>query len=105
MSGGSFNYLFLKDPSELLDKEDDIDSMADILEEEGFYIEANYTRDILKEIQDFKESIEKKKDSVSEVWKAMEWKRSGDSGIKDVIKAANKFREAIGSKYRIEGGQ
>jgi hypothetical protein len=88
MSGGSFFYLcYAPDrEGELLRRTDDIESMADSLEEEGFLEAAQDTRAVAAEAKRLSQAIWDLERSLiflkglAAVWHAMEWYYSNDIG-------------------------
>ncbi len=79
MSGGSFNYLCYKDGSELLDLEDDIDSMYHALKATGYAEDAaQETLELLQTIRDVKSKLNKAALRLENVWHGMEWWGSND---------------------------
>lgn len=81
MSGGSFNYLcHVEDAEELMQRESDLSEMADTLS--GYSngdAAARETEEILAYIRTARRRIEVRAKRLSEVWRAVEWERSGDS--------------------------
>lgn len=86
MSGGSFNYLCYKDEDELFNYQFDLDQMATELCELGFVDAAEET------LATFLTKVRVAKRRLDEIWKAVEWYRSGDCSEKDVQAAIAEYR-------------
>lgn len=86
MSGGSYNYLYCH-VTGLDGRQEDITRMERRLQESGYYAAARATRDVLRML----EAAERIAQTLSDVWAAVEWADSGDSGEEQVVKAAEKF--------------
>lgn len=93
MSGGYYNYLYCRIDS-LIDREYDLEEMANDLADLGYaYDAALATGKLISKIRQFKKDIIKNSESLSEVWKAMEYWRSGDWGEDSLKEALDKYRE------------
>jgi len=94
MSGGSFNYLCYADTSEIVTGEHDseIGSMIDTLQELGAKDIADDTRKIIDLSKEYREKVETLRASLENVWHAVEWNMSGDSGEDAVKEAIKKYR-------------
>lgn len=95
MSGGSLNYLYCKDPEELFDE-----SSIDYLEKAEQYLLKNDAVDIAKDVRRLieyvlsaKNRIEVMQKNLREVFKAIEWCQSGDSGKDRVDRTIAAYRE------------
>ncbi len=94
MSGGSYNYLFTKEPAELLQyyNIEYIEEMADRLMQSGY-------KDVAKDMQRLAEycksanlRISVLSEELSDVMHAIEWRVSGDSGEDSIKNAVEKYR-------------
>ena len=95
MSGGSYEYLFVKDVDQLLNAESLIKAMFERLAGLGYAEDAaKETFDLLLTLRQFRVRIEVMQGRLSEVWRAIEWWDSGDSG-------EDGFKEALDS-YRLK---
>lgn len=92
MSGGAFNYLCYKDPSELFDRREDLENMVAHLASIGAIDAARETETILLMLDHFTARVVARLNRLSGVWKAAEWKCSGDSGQEAVDDALAKYR-------------
>jgi hypothetical protein len=93
MSGGSYEYLCWKQPRELLAKQDAVQQMADRLAGLGYARDAaKETQAFLLTLRQFENRIEAMQDRLSDVWHAVEWWDSGDSGEDGVRAALAKYR-------------
>lgn len=97
MSGGSYNYLFTKDPEELVSRRDDLEAMRNRLVELGATDVAAAVEEIAATITSYRHEVEWRMAKVADVLQAVEWLDSNDWG-------EDQMREAI-AKYRAtEGG-
>ena len=94
MSGGSYNYLFTKEPYELLEYHniERIEEMADRLMQSGY-------KDVAKDMQRLAEYCKSAKlrigvlsEELSDVMQAIEWYVSGDSGEDGIKDAVEEYR-------------
>lgn len=85
MSGGSYDYLYCKEVSELAWSEAPIDSlveMANDLEKEFPGTKAAVlTREVVTQLQEALTGLGQKVEALSRVWYAMEWWKSCDSSF------------------------
>lgn len=97
MSGGSYDYLFMKDPDELLHShhQENIESMAARLAGLGYAQDAALeTENVLLILRQFEVRMRARLDRLSGVWKAVEWWDSCDSGEDSVKEALARYRES-----------
>lgn len=87
MSGGSYNYLCYN-TYDVSSRRGDVESMAVRLEELGHYEAARSTRNVLIMLQ----GVDRTADALSDVWREVEWKDSGDGSDEAVDKAVAKFK-------------
>ena len=99
MSGGSLGYLYCKEPEDLFN-----DSTIYHLEEAEDYLLKNDAVDVAKDVRRLieyvlsaKNRIEVMQENLREVFKAIEWYQSADSGKDRVDRAI--------AAYRGEGGE
>lgn len=85
MSGGSYNYLFCKEASYLLDNVGDLEDMSEILIKEGYEDVALDMCRLVEYIKSAKIRIDVLSHQLSGVMKAVEWYDSCDIG-KDTLK-------------------
>jgi hypothetical protein len=91
MSGGSYDYLCFAEIDKLFEMEVEIQRMGDDLAGLGYAADAaQETHGLLLEIRASRARIEARRKRLFNIWKAMEWWHSGDSGedwVKDSLKA------------------
>jgi phosphoglycolate phosphatase-like HAD superfamily hydrolase len=95
VSGGSYEYLFVKDADEILgySAKTNLRAMADRLTEIGDADDAaGETEDIIAMIAQFERRVAVRLRRLSGVWRAVEWMDSNDSGIEEVRAALNEYR-------------
>jgi hypothetical protein len=93
MSGGSFEYLYLKDVSDLIKRVELIEEMAQALEDAGAPDAANETREFLRAMQDAVEKLQAWKDRrLAGIWHDMEWMVSGDYSAASLDKGLAEYR-------------
>lgn len=81
MSGGSYNYLCLKDADQIREREEELQWMADRLSELGYAQDAaQETMEVLLTIRAFETRMQARIDRLRGIWRAVEWWDSGDSG-------------------------
>jgi len=94
MSGGSYNYLYCKEVDQLMqgDGRNELDNMRDRLIELGY-------EDVAKDIETFivilnnaRTRLETRIEMLSDIFRAVEWLDSGDSGKEEVKDAIEKYR-------------
>lgn len=89
MSGGSYNYLYVKDVEHLIGRDDSLQEMADRLAGLGYANDAAAeTQDVLLQIRQFTNRVEQSIERLRIVWKAVEWWDSNDSteeGLKEAL--------------------
>lgn len=73
MSGGSYDYICFH---EFLDKEEDLQCMADRLYELGYHDAADQTENVIAALREIDEN-----QRLRDAWRAVEWKDSGDTGM------------------------
>jgi hypothetical protein len=95
MSGGSFNYLFIKDDADLFNRSNllEMENMATRLLELGFEDAAKETLNLKYTIQQSLIRTQVLKDRLGDVWKAVEWYDSGDSSLEKVELKIKQYRK------------
>lgn len=93
MSGGSYNYLCYKDGIDIFERREELKSMRDRLVELGYLDAAKETESILLIMDSFEVRLQARLDRIRDVWQAVEWCDSGDSGREGVENAIEKYRE------------
>lgn len=93
MSGGSYNYLCYKDSGNINEGRQDAHEMRDRLTELGYLDAAKETESVILMLDAFEVRLQARIDRLNEVWRAVEWCDSGDSGEDGVKKAVEKYRE------------
>lgn len=97
MSGGSYNYLYTKDAEDLLQYSylEELKYMKEALEGYNANDAAVYTQEIinmLNNVNELLEQIDKKKSKIDQLWRAVEWKESSDAGQDYIDRELIKFR-------------
>lgn len=92
MSGGSFDYLYLKDASEIMQHVIDVEDMSEICLKLGYI---DIARDLTR-LAEYSRSaynrIEVLKDQLRDVMKAVEWYESKDIGEESLAKTIEEYR-------------
>lgn len=91
MSGGSFDYLYIKDAHRVVDSESDVQQMYDWLKDHGYADAMLHTGLVLQAIQLLDQRIDRMRD----VWQAVEWCCSSDWGEDQVKEAIDKWRDSL----------
>jgi len=87
MSGGSYNYLYCKEVNDIINNREDLVNMIDRLRELKCVKASICSQNILDDIVTLKEMInelDNKITIISDVWRAVEFYDSNDSGITHV---------------------
>lgn len=92
MSGGSYDYLYCKDPEELLGKANDIDDMAGTLIKMGHFDVAKDMTRLAEYIRSAYIRIDVLSKQLKPIMKAVEWYESADIGADELQKAVNEYR-------------
>ena len=93
MSGGSYNYLCYKDSYEIHNYRQELNEMRDRLTELGYLDAAKETESVTLMLDAFEVRLQARIDRLKDVWKAVEWCDSGDSGKDSVKIEVEKYRE------------
>lgn len=98
MSGGSYNYLcHAFDLDDLLERRHSLREMADRLAGLGYAEDAaKETEELLVLLNQWCVRAEVRRNRLADVWKAVEWWDSCDSGEDDVREALAKYRGELG---------
>lgn len=87
MSGGSWNYLCSKDVQDLIYSNELLERMSERLASLGYAEDAaRETYELVQIIRQYKTKASVITDRLSDIWRAIEWWDSGDSG-EDRVKA------------------
>lgn len=92
MSGGSFNYLYCRDVSDLFDSTEDLEKMEQYLIEHGYNDVAKDTRRLIEYVASSRIRIEVLQGLLKDVFKAAEWCSNGDWNKKELVDAVEKYR-------------
>jgi Zn-dependent oligopeptidase len=96
MSGGSYEYLCWTQPGDLLHKTDQLEAMVERLDGLPYAREAaNQTREVLQEVRGFIEEMDRHREDLAGVWKAVEWWDSGDSSEDDAREAIAEYEKKL----------
>ena len=93
MSGGSYNYLCYKESYDIHERIDELNQMRDRLIELGFTDAAGETESVLLMLRSFEVRLQTRINRLKDIWRAVEWMDSGDSGLDSVKKTIDKYRE------------
>jgi hypothetical protein len=95
MSGGSYDYLFAQESSDLLAHEGNLEAMSARLAGLGYAQDAaRETEELLVIIRQVRVRLQVRMDRVKGVWRAIEWWDSADSGEDAVRDALARYRES-----------
>lgn len=96
MSGGSFNYLYNKEPQELMEYYNiaRLQEMADILSMLGYDDIARDMQRLVEYLKTAYNRIDVLSGQLSDVMHAIEWERSGDYGRDNLIKHLEDYRNS-----------
>ncbi len=93
MSGGSYNYLFVKSAQELHEYEQELESMAARLAGLGYAEDAaRETEETLLILRQAHIRLQTRIDRLTHVWRSIEWWDSRDSGEENVQAALARYR-------------
>ena len=93
MSGGSFSYLYCKEPEELFNHIGTLEEMETALRHLGAKDIARDTRRLIEYVESAKNRIEVLQANLRDVFHAVEWYHSADYGRDSVEKAFARYRE------------
>jgi hypothetical protein len=95
MSGGNFNYLYIKEDEDLFNQSnlDEMEKMASRLSELGFEDAAKETLNLKHTIQQSLIRTQVSKERLGDIWKAVEWYDSGDSSLEKVELKIKQYRK------------
>jgi hypothetical protein len=94
MSGGSYDYLCHKDAGEMFEMEHQLQRMADTLAETGYAEDAaKETMGLLLEVRSCKVRLDARIQRLTQIWRAVEWWHSGDTGEEGVKLAIEEYRK------------
>ena len=96
MSGGSYDYLYSREPEELIYKIEDMKKMRDRLIEFGFNDCAEWTQRIINQVEKFDIVLRTMKDEIEDIWRDIEWIDSGDGA--DIDETIEKWRKSRGKR-------
>lgn len=92
MSGGSFNYLYCKEVSELFYAVDDLEGVELYLIKRGDKDIAQDVRRLIEYIRTAENRISVLKENLTDVLHAVEWRESGDWGEESLQRVLDKYR-------------
>ena len=98
MSGGSYDYLYCKDPEEMLDKANDIESMANTLIKLGHLDVARDMTRLSEYIRSAYIRIDVLSKQLKPIMKAVEYYEDCDYGEDTVAKIVEEYRVKIGGE-------
>lgn len=94
MSGGSLNYLHLREPDELFEQLDDLEKVEKELVAQGHIDIAQDVRRLIEYILTAENRIRVLAGNLKEVFHAVEWWLSGDYGDACLQNAIEKYRRS-----------
>lgn len=97
MSGGSFNYLCYAEMPDILCKTNDMADMEEYLIRMGYTDIAKDVRRLIEYCKTAEIRVSVLFEQLQEVFRAIEWKVSGDIGEDDLIKKLEKYRSGSGA--------
>lgn len=97
MSGGSYNYLYCHERG-LEEQRDDLEAMVERLSGLDYATEAAAASRHVLDLLDRAEAAAKR---LEDVWLAVEWWDSGDTGEESVREAAEKYRSGSEDRARL----
>lgn len=95
MSGGSFNYLCFAQMPDVLNRTSDMEDMEQYLIRMGYTDVAKDVRRLIEYCLSAENRIEVLFENLQEVFRAIEWKVSGDIGEDSLIEKIEKYRGVI----------
>lgn len=93
MSGGSYNYLCYKESYDIHERKEELAQMRDRLIELGYTDAAGETESVLLMLRAFEVRLQTRIYRLKNVWRAVEWYDSADSGEDYVKDEVQKYRE------------
>lgn len=87
MSGGSYNYLFHADSSDIGNKTEDLTDMINRLKQLGFEHVSKDSQIILDTVKTLDDMIDK----IRNVWQSVEYCDSGDWGVEEIKDEVDKY--------------
>ena len=93
MSGGSLNYLHVREPDELFSRIEELEKVERELIHHNYPDIAKDVRRLIEYIQTAENRIGILADQLRDVFKAVEWNLSGDSGDKTLGEKLEKYRK------------
>ena len=104
MSGGSFNYLCVQEPDQIMANDSHLQAMADALAALGYADDAAAeTEELLLTVRQMRNRISAMARRLSDVHYAVEWWKSGDWSEDQVKDALLKYRGESGRAAAVPG--
>lgn len=95
MSGGSLSYLYLKEPGDLFNHVEDLETVEQELLQRGYTDIARDVRRLIEYILTAENRISVLADSLRDVFHAVEWCCSGDYGESSLRKHLENYRNGV----------
>lgn len=97
MSGGSFKYLFCKEPQDLFDWDcmESLEGIEAFLIKEGYTDVAKDTRRLIEYVKSAEVRISVLQEQLADVFKAVEWYVSADYGRDTLEKKIEAYRRGV----------
>lgn len=92
MSGGSYDYLYMRTADELINYQDDIEDMRDRLHDLAAGDVAQVLNEVLDLIQSYSRAVNSRMYNIYSVLHAVEWLDSGDGCEGDFREALDEYR-------------
>lgn len=104
MSGGSFDYLYMKDAQGICGAKTHLREMADELQAMGAYEAYRDTIRILRLIESLEQAVDD--NALMDVWHAIEWWKSGDWSLIQAATVAGEYKDRREQWHtRVEGAE
>lgn len=97
MSGGSFNYLCYKETPELFNAIGDLEDVEQYLLQRGDKDIAKDVRRLIEYIESAENRVDVLRENLAGVFKAVEWRSSGDWGEESLQRALDIYRDKEGA--------
>ncbi|MBP5413663.1 MAG: hypothetical protein ILN61_00225 [Lachnospiraceae bacterium] len=93
MSGGSFNYLYCKEVTDLMNSASDLEEMSEILTREGYEDVARDMRRLIEYIKSAQIRIGVLAEQLRDIMKAVEWYEDCDIGKETLNTKIEAYRQ------------
>lgn len=97
MSGGAYNYIYQRDVMDLLERKEELYDIIKSLNQHGYDDIAEDTKELFYKIGDIKnkiQEVERYREALENVFKAVEWYESGDYSKDTMIEILEGYRKS-----------